>query len=109
MKLSTKLSKIEKAITSKLKLKIKYNDIARDVEPHILGYDFDQKPVIRVYELSRANVITEQFKIYFVSNIQSIKVSSEKFTQEVTKSTDEAMETIVLTTYNAKKKEEKES
>lgn len=104
--LSTKLSRIKSGIKSRLILVIKYHGIKRTVECHILGYNFEKKPIIRVFELIRDEVETNVFKIYLISDIQSLTVTKNKFTRQVTKPTDAAMSKVVLTTYNDKEKEE---
>ncbi len=68
MKLSTKLLRIQNAINSKFLVKIKYHDITRDVQPHILGYNFDKNLVLRVFERLRDGKKTNQFKIYSILN-----------------------------------------
>lgn len=99
--------RIQKAISSKFKLKIKYNNKPRIVEVHILGYNHDNQLIIRVFELLRDSIESNQFKLYLVSEIQSLTLSKEKFVQSVNKPTDEAMSKIILTTYNnGKKKKE---
>lgn len=106
MKLSTKLLRIKNGITQKLRLNIKYNDVVRDVEPHILGYNHENEPVLRVFERVRANSRSNEFKTYLLSAIQSVSLSKLKFTRTVTKSTDEAMKRIILTTYDGKTQKE---
>lgn len=105
MKLSSKLLKIKSAILLKLIATVKYHDLPRDVEIHVLGKNFDKNYIVRVFEKSRENKITNVFKTFLVSDIQSISLSKIPFTQSVNKNTDELMSKIILTTYNAEKKE----
>lgn len=107
MKDSEKLIKIKVGILLKVQLKIAYHDVTRDIEPHVLGYNHEGFLILRGFEKVKDDVETNQFKLYLLSDIKSISVSNIKFHQTVTKSTDEAMKKIILTTYNDKKKKKK--
>lgn len=108
MRLASKLTRIEKAITLKLIANIKYNKIPRKVQIHVLGYSFADEPLIRVFELTRDKVDTKEFKTYFVKEIESLALSKENFTQTVTSPKDSAMKKVLLTTYAKKKTEDKD-
>lgn len=107
MKISSKLLRIKSAIETKTIADLTYHKIKRQAEIHILGYDFDNKSIIRIFELTRDGKTSNQFKLYFVSDISSLKLTKLNFTRTVTKDTDQAMKKVIISTYTNEQEKEK--
>lgn len=99
MKLSEKLIKIITGISDKVGLDIEYHEKTRNVECHVLGYNFKDELIIRVFEKSRNKESVNRFKLYKVSEIENIKVTNNKFNKRILLENDKAMSKIVLSTF----------